>query len=225
MTVATVTDLSARLRRVTLTADRFVDFARSGADECFGLLVPGGDRTHLRWYTVRAHRPERGEIDVDFVLHDHRGPAVDWARAARPGAVATFRQSGSAYLGQAAPRGAQLLLADETALPALSAIVATTPPGSTSIRALVELPDDSYAEPVEPAADDPVAGIARLHRGDDPPGSRLLAAARQHGPVAGDGLGYAWVCGESAAVKAVRRHLVDAGMDRRRITFSGYWRH
>ncbi|KAG1081294.1 hypothetical protein G6F40_015551 [Rhizopus arrhizus] len=37
---------------------------------------------------------------------------------------------------------------------------------------------------------------------------------------------YAWVAGEAGAVMAIRRHLVrDCGLDRRAITFMGYWRH
>jgi len=37
---------------------------------------------------------------------------------------------------------------------------------------------------------------------------------------------YAWVAGEAGAVMAIRRHLVrECGLDRRTITFMGYWRH
>ena len=36
---------------------------------------------------------------------------------------------------------------------------------------------------------------------------------------------YAWVAGESSMVRAVRRHLVgERGIDRTRVTFTGYWR-
>ncbi|MGW4296403.1 SIP domain-containing protein, partial [Micromonospora chersina] len=36
---------------------------------------------------------------------------------------------------------------------------------------------------------------------------------------------YAWIAGEAGMVKAVRRHLVgERGLDRRRVTFAGYWR-
>lgn len=34
----------------------------------------------------------------------------------------------------------------------------------------------------------------------------------------------AWVCGERRAVQEIRRHLVERGVSRDRITFSGYWR-
>jgi NADPH-dependent ferric siderophore reductase len=36
---------------------------------------------------------------------------------------------------------------------------------------------------------------------------------------------YAWVAGEAATVRAIRRHLVDErGHDRRNVAFMGYWR-
>ena len=36
---------------------------------------------------------------------------------------------------------------------------------------------------------------------------------------------YAWIAGESGAVKSLRRHLVrDVGLDRRAVSFMGYWR-
>ena len=39
------------------------------------------------------------------------------------------------------------------------------------------------------------------------------------------GLGYAWICGEGSMVAAARRHLMRGqGLDRRRISHSGYWR-
>ena len=38
-------------------------------------------------------------------------------------------------------------------------------------------------------------------------------------------LDYAWLCGESGLATSLRRHLVqEVGMDKRSITFSGYWK-
>lgn len=36
---------------------------------------------------------------------------------------------------------------------------------------------------------------------------------------------FAWVAGEASAVRAVRRHLVgERGLDKRAVSFTGYWR-
>ncbi len=219
MRVTAVADLHPRLRRLTFAADELGGFAVEGPDECFGWLLPTGGQPHLRWYTIRAHRPGRSEIDVDVVLHGDEGPASRFAANARPGDTAGFRSSGAAY---APPDGCrtQLLLADETSLPALAAILESLPAGTAGVRAVLEVPDASWPDRLRST----VGGHVEVDwrpRGGNPPGSRLLDA------VAGEAhrLDYAWVCGEAGGVRAVRRHLIDAwGLDRRRITFSGYWR-
>ncbi|HEY9439716.1 MAG TPA: SIP domain-containing protein, partial [Streptomyces sp.] len=53
-----------------------------------------------------------------------------------------------------------------------------------------------------------------------PPAVEAVRAA-----VLPEGTPYAWIAGESSAVREVRRHLVrERGFDRGRVTFVGYWR-
>jgi len=215
MTVTAVTDLHPRLRRLTFAAEEFATFAAEGPDECFGWLLPTGDRPHLRWYTVRHHRPARAEIDVDVVLHGDEGPASRFAAEADVGATAGFRSSGAAY-APPADGTSQLLLGDETSMPALGSIVESLGPGTSGVRAVVETPDPSWTYRI--GGDLPVEWRPRGRR---PPGSCLLDVVSER-PAPVD---YAWVCGEAHAVRAIRRQLIAGwGLDRRRITFSGYWR-
>lgn len=215
MTVTAVNDLHPRLRRLTFAAPEFADFAVEGPDECFGWLLPADGRPHLRWYTVRAHRAAAAEIDVDVVLHGDAGPAARFASAARPGDAAGFRSSGAAYAPPTGSRS-QLLLGDETSMPALARIVESLPAGTRDVRAVVELPDRTWTYHVDSDLD-----VEWRYRLGTAPGSTLNSLiAQQPYP-----LDYAWVCGEATAVRAVRRRLVDGwGLDRRRVTFSGYWR-
>lgn len=97
--VVAVRDLGTATRRLTIAADTLRTFERSGPDEYVGLLMPErgarlvmpadrpdpraavaampeGERPALRWYTIRAHRPEAGEIDVDVVRHGDSGPVT-----------------------------------------------------------------------------------------------------------------------------------------------------
>ncbi|MBB1256349.1 siderophore-interacting protein, partial [Streptomyces alkaliterrae] len=80
--------------------------------------------------------------------------------------------------------------------------------------------DDRHALP-------PLPAHAHAHwstHGGDPArrGGLTRAVADAELP---DGRGYAWLAGEAGGVRALRRHLVhERGLDRRRITFSGYWR-
>jgi NADPH-dependent ferric siderophore reductase len=231
MTVTAVTELGEHMRRVTFHAPELASFAVTGPDEYFGLLVatgrdlvmPADDRINvrsslrampedtrpdLRWYTIRAHRPEKAEIDVDFVVHGDAGPGTRWARRAIAGDQAGFRAGGSAYRPPSA--GSVLLVADETALPALSAILeAETRPA----HVFVEVPDESYRIDLE---------AEWVFRGSSEPGSAVLKAIQDRALSTVD---YGWVCGESGLATGVRRHLVkDRGVDRKAIMFSGYWK-
>jgi NADPH-dependent ferric siderophore reductase len=237
MTVTGTTDLAPGVRRITFLADEFAGYTHTGADEYFGLLMPppgapltmpSEDRINvrqairglpedqqpdLRWYTIRRLRRADREIDVDFVLHGDAGPGSRWAARAEPGQRVGFRAGKATYRPTVA--GPQLLAADETALPALSAILETHP--DADIRAVVEIPDDTFRLPIDAGHQ-----VTWLVRGDDAPGTRLLPAVADTDTT---GLGYAWLCGESATATGLRRHLVrDRGVDRRRIMFSGYWK-
>nr|WP_204342226.1 siderophore-interacting protein [Micromonospora terminaliae] len=238
------------LVRVTLGGADLGEFAGGGRDQSVSVFLPhpgqdapvvpveaGEDwyaawraldpdvRAVMRSYTIRAQRPELGELDIDFVRHGDSGPATRWAGRARPGDRVLL-------LGPAVPdertvrfqppTGADsvLLVADETALPAVGGILDWLPAG-TPVRAFVEVPTAGDIQPLPTGAR---AEVTWLVRGATAPGSSLLAdtlrAARLPGVAP-----YAWIAGEAGMVRAVRRHLVgERGMDRRRVTFAGYWR-
>src|SRR4051794_41955620 len=99
---------------------------------------------------------------MDFVLHGD-GPAAAWAAAAEPGAL--LGVAGSGALGHR-PAERLLLAGDETALPAISRILAETPATVAGV-ALVEGGGPEEGEP--PAA--PAGGTPpRLPPGGTPPG-------------------------------------------------------
>lgn len=86
-----------------------------------GLNLPDGeDALCLRYYTLRAVRPEASEIDIDIVRH--RGGVVsDWAETCGPGAVTgLLGPSGFQHPPLAGPL---LIAADSTAAPAAARII------------------------------------------------------------------------------------------------------
>ena len=92
--------------------------------------LPAESRNPMRTYTVRKVRPESEQIDVDFVIHDHAGPAGAFAEAAKPGDQAIIigpnAQAGGPVAGMDFHPGQSrhlLLLGDETAVPAIAAIM------------------------------------------------------------------------------------------------------
>ncbi|RAJ42328.1 NADPH-dependent ferric siderophore reductase [Kitasatospora sp. SolWspMP-SS2h] len=193
--------------------------------------LPADERAVMRSYTVRAQRTEPPEVDVDFALHGTgdgpggapSGPAAGWAATAGPGARVVLlgpavADNRSVAFRPPADTGFVLLLADETALPAAGGILERLPAGT---RALVwiEVPDAADVQDL-PAPDG--VEISWLVR---PPGAPSGLPDALRAAELPDGAPYAWIAGESGTVKELRRHLVrERGIDRRAVTFSGYWR-
>ncbi|MBD3682294.1 siderophore-interacting protein [Stenotrophomonas sp. Br8] len=220
--------------------------------------LPDDARPPMRTFTIRQLRAEECEVDVDFVLHGETGPASRWATHARPGdrVVLLAPDADCADSSEGwewkppAGVGQVLLVADETALPAVAGILEelaglADPPRTL---ALLEIAQAGDAVPLKAPA---TAELVWLPRGQEVHGQRLLQAVQarlaaasavaegaeldeidvdaqilwEQADASADGAMYAWVAGEAGAVMAIRRYLVkDCGLDRRAITFMGYWR-
>jgi NADPH-dependent ferric siderophore reductase len=234
--VAAVRELTPGMRRITLAGPSLAAFADDGPDQRCKLFLPrpgqhrppvtGGDGWYRQWqalpqrerpvmrtYTVRHARPAQQEIDVDIVLHADAGPGSAWAgRAAAGDRVAMF----GAYAEYDPPPDThwQVLVGDETALPAIAAACERLPDG-TPAHVVVEV---AGAAEEQPLAGD--VAVTWVHRGRQHLATALRAL---HLPRAGSG--YAWVGGEATSVKAVRRQLLaEHGLARDRVTFMGYWK-
>ncbi|MBD7995810.1 siderophore-interacting protein [Arthrobacter sp. Sa2CUA1] len=258
------------------------------------LAMDAQQRGSMRTYTVRASRcaAPAPEIDVDFVLHFDAdgvgGPASAWAAQAQPGDRVTVIGPNAVHCVTAESYGGiewrpglarhVLLAGDETAVPAVASILENLPEGVTG-HALLEIPDETDAQPISTRSG---VVITWLPRGGRPHGELLERAVREAVAVPGyaslgtadgappatvaPGRGqepeevdidsailwetparltpeivesspspntpagalpfYAWIAGEAAVVRGLRRYLVrDAGIDRKQVAFMGYWRH
>lgn len=219
--------------------------------------LPEGRRNPMRTYTVRAVRQETREVDVDVVLHGTTGPASAWAGSAQAGNEvvlvgpnARFDGPTGGYEWRPPPGARRLLLAgDETAVPAVCAIVESLPPDSGA-RVFLEVPDAGDILPLAVPVGMEVTWLPR-HPTSAPRGALLTAAvlpavrefacvrpALDPEPVDDDALDlpwdvpaetsgaglYAWLAGEAGVVTSLRRDLVGLGVDRRSVAFMGYWR-
>ena len=91
------------------------------------------------------------------------------------------------------------------------------------VVAAVEVVDEVAVVEVLDGLDVPAAVTVHV-RGAGDPGSAVVPAIVAD-PASTRDLDYAWVCGESGLATSLRRHLVqEVGMDKRSITFSGYWK-
>jgi NADPH-dependent ferric siderophore reductase len=189
--------------------------------------LPDDVRAVMRSYTLRALRRDPDEIDVDFALHNPSGPASRWASGAGPGdrvlllgpAVADNRA-----IRFRPPEGADLVVVwgDESAVPAACATLESLPAG-TRVRAWLEVDDARDIQDVVTDADAEVTWLVRDPSGSD--GSPLALDILRETQLPPAESPYVWIAGESGCVKALRRHFVgERGIDRRCVTFVGYWR-
>ncbi|HET8663281.1 MAG TPA: siderophore-interacting protein [Nocardioides sp.] len=197
--------VSPHLVRLALSVPGFVS---SGVpDEWVGLVVPG--QFQVRYYTVRA--VDGDDVTIDVVIHES-GLVTEWASREIVGDRPVVTSPQGSY-SPPADAAWLLLVGDLTAMPAMYRIASTT---SLPTRIWAEVPDDlpGYL----PAGAD-VTWLAPPAEGQ----SRLADVVEQIEWPEGDG--YFWMAGESAQMRAIRKHL----MRERRLPNSaydvmGYWR-
>jgi NADPH-dependent ferric siderophore reductase len=184
------------------------------------LLMPKSVRPQVRTLTIRRTRPAEDEIDIEFALHGD-SPLSSWVRRARPGDAAGIFDMGTTYRPPEDTRS-RLLVGDETALPAILAILDQTPP-SPGTEVYLEVPATADVRDVVAPPGTRIHWFSRDDVPDRRPGTVVLEAVRR-APMP-PGRVYAWVAGESRLATSVRRHLVnDRGVPKADISFAGYWR-
>lgn len=223
--VAEVDDVHPRLRRVTLAGGDLASFAPLGPDT-FVYVMPSASGVTATWdarppgayYTVRAWRPDEAALDLLVVLHDRPGVVSGWARACRPGDQVALWGPRDGF-APAADTAWYLLVADDTGLPAVAAILESRPPATPAVVvAEVEAPELGLDLPAGDGVD--VRWVYR--RGRRAPG-RLVDALRRLSLPAGPA--YVWAGAEHAAIAAVRRYVdVELAITPDRRSLASYWR-
>lgn len=209
--------------------------------------LPDAQRPPMRTYTLREVRPDRAEFDVDIALHGRRGPASSWAMDAVAGDEIVVCVPHTGFAGGfhggvdwRPPQGVErlLIVADETALPAVAGIFESMAAEVRGI-AVVEVP---HGDDIALVSQIPAGIELRLFpRGSQPVGTCLIPEVRRAAAELGfggaapqplqdinvdvellwdvptDGAGnplaewsscYAWMAGEASVLKELRRHLV-----------------
>ena len=237
LTVASVTDITPRMRRFTLTGDMagFVSpghadhikafFFPPGVEPKLVRIGPGGaeyapgERPEMRDYTPRYWDVEAGTLVLDFVLHGD-GPASTWAAGATIGSKLVI----------GGPRGSvvvpmtydwYLLAGDETALPAIGRRIEELPAGAR-VLAVVEVEDAAEEQQFRTAA---ALELHYVHRNGRPAGTTTLVLDRLRSLDFPPGEAYAYVAGEVTMAQAVRAYLTEErAFPPDHIKAAGYWR-
>jgi len=232
-TTRRVTLVGEQLGEFPVAGGTAAPFRSSGFDDHVKLLVPleGTDRPplpvqgpdRLEWggaggrpvakdYTPRRFDPERGELDLDFVLHEG-GFAAGWARRTQPGDPAWIVGPTRSLL---LPEGHDWMLVagDETALPAIGRLLDEWPPGWQG-SVVVELTDPAHAQDL-PRPD----GVEIVWT----VGPDAWVQAIKDLPWS-PGTPFCWVAGETRTIRQVREFLKeDRLVPRDCLDVTGYWR-
>lgn len=206
--------LTPRLVRIVFGGEGLDGFdAGEFTDSYVKLQVPDSPRT--RSYTVRAWDPERELLTIDFVVHGDEGIIGPWAATARPGDRLHLRGPGGAY---APEPGADwhLMIGDQSVIPAIAASLERIP-ARRPVRVLLQVDHaDDELELHTPGDLD----LRWIHGGGE---LALVDALREQPWLPGDV--HAFVHGEAASVRALRRFLVvERSVARERLSISGYWK-
>jgi NADPH-dependent ferric siderophore reductase len=166
--------MSRHFVRVTFRSDDLREVGWDGPDQRIKVVlpldgsgfenVPSGDdwfsawralpderRNPIRTYTIRDARPGVGELDVDFVAHGDSGPASRWISAAGVGERmllvapdATSDEESGGWEWHPGAASTLLIAGDETAVPAIGAILEQLPADARG-AAFLEVPDSGDA--------------------------------------------------------------------------------
>ena len=204
--------LSPHLVRLTLGGDGLAGLVSTGIpDEWVGLVVP--DQFQSRYYTVRSW--DGTHLVLDVVVHEV-GLVTEWASGDCVGDRVTITEPKGSF---AMPDDASwlLLVGDLTALPAMARIAEEHAVGvPTRIHAEVpDLPEqlEGYlTREAETTWLTPPAGTSRL----------AAVVETLDWP---EGEGYFWMAGESAQMRAIRKHLMrERKLPSSHYDVMGYWR-
>ncbi|HCV39679.1 siderophore-interacting protein [Pseudomonas vlassakiae] len=226
--VLRVTDLTPRMRRITLGGTELQGFTSLGSDDHIKLLFAetaeqqqaidarnlgrdGGARPTMREYTPRRIDLAANELDIDFVLHGD-GPASTWAAQAEPGQT----------LNIAGPRASMvvpdifdsyLLVGDETAIPAIGRRLEELPAGRR-VLAVIQIEDEQERQPLPSKAN---VEVIWLKRDED-----LLGLLRKL--TLPEGELYSWVALEKSLTRQAKALLLEKGVAEDALKAAAYWR-
>jgi NADPH-dependent ferric siderophore reductase len=219
--------------------------------------LPEEEQCGVRTYTVRAVRQSLGEVDVDMVVHDVHsedacGPALRWIRDVAVGQQILLLGPDARWDGPHggidfhAPEGAEILIAgDETAAPAIAAILEDLPitargkafievPAAADVLELdapedvevVWLPREGavWGELLIPAVTEAARAMdfAKTEQFDENEDEMIWEAPEA--VAAADA--YVWIAAETGVVKALRFTIrKELGLPKESGAFMGYWRN
>lgn len=216
VTVVNVTQPTPRTVRVTAQGD-LADWPEPGPAAHTKVFLPDTPSGPvMRTYTVRRFDRSRGQVAIDFILHEGLGPATQWAARVVPGMRMELGGRSRSTFTPAEDGGSYLFAGDETAVPAIATCLEALSCSAT-VTVFIEVAD---ADEAQPLASQATVGGQWFLRGGTGPG---FAEAVQAAACAAD-YSYVWVGCEAGTMRGIRRGLLSAGVPVGRFGTRGYWK-
>jgi NADPH-dependent ferric siderophore reductase len=177
------------------------------------VFLEGGPKPIMRDYTPHHHDAVNQTLQVDFFLHPG-GVGSEWAWSAEIGDRLILGGPRSSFVIRES-FGENLLIGDDTALPAIRRRLSELSPQS-GVTVIAEVGSEASTEPFETNAH---LKVFWIYRNRARTVSDVLAALPYF-----SGQCWAWVAGETSDTKAIGALLMGRGIDPGLLKTVSYWR-
>ncbi len=226
-TVVSSDTITPNMQRILLQSDGFADypsdceggyvkllFNSQGATDLDSLTVD--EKPSMRTYTIRRYLPEQNQIEIDFVRHEtddlSSGFAARWAMTvsigekihiAGPGTIQNMNIDADWFF----------MVADMTALPALSAKIRRLPRDAKGY-AVIQVQDEQDTQPLDAPENMQVIWLTEQSINQVVPDLEWLA-----------GTASVWCACEFDSMRAMRKYFRnEREVGRENIYLSSYWK-
>ena len=217
--VIDVKRITPNLQRITLGGKGMSDFPDNFEGGYVKLNFPQADaRVITRTYSIRSQR--KGEIDIDFVLHNDGGPASCWAVECNVGDLIKIGGPGPKTLVN--PQADWfLLVGDMTALPAISVNIEHLHNEAIGY-AVIEVIDEADIQSLTTPEGFKIKWVVNPKPGEK---SKLLTDCVRGITMLG-GQPSIWVACEFNAMRILRDYFrTDQQISKDCLYISSYWKH
>jgi NADPH-dependent ferric siderophore reductase len=241
--ICAVQDITPHLRRVSLKHELLKEIGPLAPGTHFKIFIPSADsgqaplpellngrpfwpdektKPYIRTYTIRSINQVKGILDVEFVLHGDTGPASAWAERA---AIGNYVGIGIKKSGKTRDQADWYLFAgDETAIPAITAMLESLPATTTGL-ALLEVGSDADTFQIKTDSTIEIRWLIRNGKPAEQSDLILHAVKKTELPDAQFKSRFVWIAGEENMVRAMRKYASEQlGLDRQELRATVYWK-
>jgi len=181
-----------------------------------------GQRPISRAYTVRHFNIETNLIEIDFIIHEGDAPAMHWLDKAKRGTSAFMTGPRQHFVPNYHLGGKIAFFADDTAIPALYAILSQWPK-TVEAAVYIDCAQADYAAEL-PAIDGVAYHLHVRNRGEVAGKSNYLPAMARSLPHSQNW--QIWVACEREEARTIRQHFIEQhNIDKNHIKAIGYWKY